>query len=51
MVEKTKLMVEFESKTGKHAVWAGKITKQFIEWKRDKIIPEEPIKRKKSTMK
>jgi hypothetical protein len=47
MVEKTKLMVEFESKTGKHAVWAGKITKQFIEWKRDKIIPEEPIKKEK----
>ncbi|TFF88574.1 MAG: hypothetical protein EU550_01040 [Promethearchaeota archaeon] len=47
MVEKTELMEEYERKTGKHAIWAGKITKQFIEWKKDRISPEEPIHKEK----
>lgn len=34
MVEKTGLMKEFEDETGKNAVWGGKVTKQFKEWKR-----------------
>lgn len=34
MVDKTKLMKLYEKETGKHAVWAGKITQQYKNWKR-----------------
>ena len=31
--EEQKLMEQFEVKTGKHAIWRGKITKGFLQWK------------------
>jgi hypothetical protein len=39
--KKTELMEEFEKKTGKHAIYRGKITKQFKEWKREKESEDE----------
>ena len=26
------LMIQYEKETGKHAVWGGRVTKQFIRW-------------------
>lgn len=31
--QKTHLMKEYEKKTGKNAIWRGKVTKQFKRWK------------------
>lgn len=34
MIEKTELMLQFEEENpGKHAIWRGKVTNQFIKWK------------------
>ena len=43
MVEKTELMKQFEDENPKkHAVWAGKITNQFIDWKKSRKFLETP---------
>ena len=43
MVEKTELMKQYEEeKPGKHAIWAGKITNQFKEWRKSRISLEPP---------
>ena len=28
-------MAEFEQRTGKHAIWRGNVTKQFLTWKEE----------------
>ncbi len=45
MPKKTELMEEYEERTGKNAVWAGKVTKQFKEW--SKSFKELQRKKKK----
>ena len=48
MVEKTELMKQFEGENpGKHAVWAGKVTKQFKEWKESRSDLKIPIIKEK----
>ena len=43
MVEKTELMKQYEDENPrKHAIWAGKITSQFNEWKKSRISLETP---------
>lgn len=37
MPEKTKLMKEFEQETGKHAIWRGKQTKGYKNWRENKL--------------
>ena len=32
--EEQKLMKQFEAETNKHAIWRGKVTKGFLEWKK-----------------
>lgn len=46
MTDKSKLMKVFEKETGKNALWGGKITEQFKEWKRLR----NKIKKKKSKL-
>jgi hypothetical protein len=40
-MEKTDLMLEFEKKTDKKAVWHGKITKGFKKWRKKKLKKEK----------
>lgn len=43
MVEKTELMKQYEDENPrKYAIWAGKITNQFKEWKNSRISLEPP---------
>ena len=32
-----KLLEQFEAETGKHAIWRGKITKNFLDWKKRQV--------------
>lgn len=57
-MKKTKKMLEFEEKTGKHAIWHDKITKQFKKWEREdrfRIVvdtrEQKPYKFKKQVVK
>ncbi|MBD3312616.1 hypothetical protein GF352_04150 [archaeon] len=34
-VKKTELMKKFEKETGKNAIWQGKVTKNFKDWKKE----------------
>ena len=34
--EEDEIMKEFERETGKNAVWRGKTTKGYVEWKKEK---------------
>lgn len=42
-IEKTPLMKKYEAQTGKHAIWSGKITKQFQKWKASQKELEKPL--------
>ncbi len=53
-LEEAKLMKVFEDSTGRHAIWRGKITKIYLQWKnRQKIITlkEKPAKFKPESSK
>jgi DNA repair exonuclease SbcCD ATPase subunit len=49
MPRKTELMVEFEKQTGKNAIWRGKITKQFKDWKINSLFKKDPIDKERLT--
>jgi hypothetical protein len=47
--KKTKLMKDYEKETGNHAIWRGRVTKQFKEWKDEKEGKSPEKKEKKTT--
>lgn len=48
MTQKTELMEQFEKENpGKHAIWADRITKQFREWKENKLSLKELFRQDK----
>lgn len=42
-IEDSSLMSKYEAETGNHAVWHGKVTQQFKEWKKDFEIRKQEI--------
>ncbi len=45
--KKTDLMKQFEKETGKKAVWQGSVTKQFMDWKKEREGKKEDKKEEK----